>query len=150
MGHSAVSMCVQLQAVWQTHDLVYGLNDELPRLTMGLTVICTEPKQGYMVTYWHEDVVCAHQKHYIQHGVNWLHKSYKWSENKPLPTQDNVKKMQCAVMSQHYTHIHFTALCLGLSEWASTRKVKPIWSKRQWVAAASAGPNASLQLAPDR
>jgi len=46
--------------------------------------------------------VCAHQKHYIQHGVNWLHKRYKWSENKPLPTHDNVKKMQCAVMSQHY------------------------------------------------
>jgi len=34
-----------------------------------------------------------------------------------------------------------------------TRKVKPIWiywSKRQWVAVASAGPYANLHLAPDR
>ena len=36
--------------------------------------------------------------------------------------------------------------------WDSTKKVKPIWiywSKRQWVAVASAGPYANLQLAPD-
>ena len=26
-----------------------------------------------------------------------------------------------------HTHIHLTALCPGLSGWASTRKVKPIW-----------------------
>jgi len=48
---------------------------------------------------------------------------------------------------------HLTALCLGLPGWAGTRKVKPIWfywSKRQWVAVASAGPYASLHLAPDR
>jgi len=42
------------------------------------------------------------------------------------------------------TNIHLTALCLGLPGWASTRKVKSIWiywSKRQWVAVASAGPH---------
>jgi len=41
----------------------------------------------------------------------------------------------------------------GLPGWAGTRKVKPIWiywSKRQWVAVASAGPYADLHLAPDR
>jgi len=35
----------------------------------------------------------------------------------------------------------------GTTRWASTRKVKPIWiywSKRQWVAVASAGPYANL------
>ena len=40
-----------------------------------------------------------------------------------------------------------TALCSGQPGWAGTRKVKPsgfYWSKRQWVAVASAGPYASL------
>ena len=50
-----------------------------------------------------------------------------------------------------YLHTRLTALCPGLSRWAGTRKVKPIWIllKRQWVAVASAGPYASLHLAPD-
>jgi len=53
-------------------------------------------------------------------------------------------------------HTHLTALCPGLPRWAGTRKVKPVWmsgfywSKRQWVAVASAGPYANLHLAPDR
>jgi len=41
-----------------------------------------------------------------------------------------------------YTYTHLTAICLGLPGSASTRKVKPsgfYWSKRQWVAVASAG-----------
>ena len=52
-----------------------------------------------------------------------------------------------------HTHTHLTALCLGLPGWAGTRKVNQCgfyWSKRQWVAVASAGPYASLHLAPDR
>jgi len=52
-----------------------------------------------------------------------------------------------------YTYTRLTALCPGLPGWAGTRKVKPsgfYWSKRQWVAVASAGPYASLHLAPDR
>ena len=50
------------------------------------------------------------------------------------------------------------ALCPRLLGFGGTRKVKPIWillaifywSKRQWVAVASAGPYASLHLTPDR
>jgi len=58
------------------------------------------------------------------------------------------------IMKTH-THKHtcLTALFLGLPRWAGTRKLKPIciyWSKRHWVAVASAGPYASLHLAPDR
>ena len=52
-----------------------------------------------------------------------------------------------------HSHTRLTALCPGLPGWAGTRKVKPIWfyrSKRQWVAVASAGPYASLHLAPDK
>ena len=52
-----------------------------------------------------------------------------------------------------YLHTCLTALCPGLSGSAGTRKVKPIWillSKRQWVAVTSAGPYASVRLAPDR
>ena len=43
------------------------------------------------------------------------------------------------------------SLCPGLPGWASTRKVKPgfYWSKRQWVAVASAGPYAILHLTLD-
>jgi len=48
-------------------------------------------------------------------------------------------------------------ICPGPPRWAGTRKVKPgrlkpiwiYWSKRQWVAVASAGPYASLHLIPD-
>ena len=52
-----------------------------------------------------------------------------------------------------YAYNRLAALCPGLPGWAGTRKVKPsgfYWSKRQWVAVASAGLDASLQLAPDR
>ena len=52
-----------------------------------------------------------------------------------------------------YTHTRLTALFPGLPGWAGTRKVNQsgfYWSKRQWVAVASAGPYASLHLAPDR
>jgi len=45
------------------------------------------------------------------------------------------------------------ALFPGLPRWAGTRRQNQSgfnWSKRQWVAVASAGPYASLHLAPDR
>jgi len=51
------------------------------------------------------------------------------------------------------THTRLTALFPGLPKWAGTRKVNQsgfYWSKRQWVAVASAGPYASLYLAPYR
>ena len=51
-----------------------------------------------------------------------------------------------------HTHTRLTALFPGLPRWAGTRKVNQsgfYWSKRQWVAVASAGPYASLHLAPD-
>jgi len=54
---------------------------------------------------------------------------------------------------QVHTYTRLTALCPGLPGWASTRKVKPsvfYWSKRQWVAVATAGLYASLHLTPDR
>jgi len=52
-----------------------------------------------------------------------------------------------------HTHTRVTALCPGLPGWAGTRKINQsgfYWSKRQWVAVASAGPYASLHLAPGR
>ena len=69
--------------------------------------------------------------------------------------------LACQMLSRVYTHTHahahthtrLTALRPGLSRSAGTRKEKPIWiywSNRQWVAVASAGPYASLHLAPDR
>ena len=47
----------------------------------------------------------------------------------------------------YYTHTHLTALFPGLPGWAGTRMVNRsgfYWSKRQWVAVASAGLYASL------
>ena len=52
-----------------------------------------------------------------------------------------------------HTHTRLTALCPGLPGWAGTRKVNQswfYWSKRQWVAVASAGPYANLHIAPDK
>jgi len=58
------------------------------------------------------------------------------------------------VAAAHHTqtHTHLTALFPGLPGWAGTRKVKPIWIllKQETVSVASAGPYASLHLAPDR
>ena len=45
--------------------------------------------------------------------------------------------------SLYHTHTHLMALFLGLPSGF-------YWSERQWVAGASAGPYASLHLAPDR
>ena len=51
------------------------------------------------------------------------------------------------------TRTHLTALWPWLLRWAGTRKVKNqsgfYWSRRQWVAVASAGLYTSLHLAPD-
>ena len=62
-----------------------------------------------------------------------------------------------------WTHTHTqsfycsSGICPGLPGWAGTRKVKPgrvksiwiYWSKRRWVAVASAGLYASLHFIPD-
>ena len=57
-------------------------------------------------------------------------------------------------MNTHtHTHTRLMALFLGLPRWTGTRKVNQsgfYWIKRQWVAVVSAGPYASLHLAPDR
>jgi len=51
------------------------------------------------------------------------------------------------------THARLTALCPGLPRWAGNRKENQsgfYWSKRQWVAVASARPYANLHIAPDK
>ena len=65
----------------------------------------------------------------------------------------DICKMLYPTTTITHTHTRLTALFPALPEWAGTRKVKPVWfywSKRQWVAVASAGPYASLHLAPGR
>ena len=57
----------------------------------------------------------------------------------------------CVDNTHTYTHLFYGPLgfCPGLPRWAGTRKVKPIWihwSKRSWVAVASAGLYANLHL----
>jgi len=49
-----------------------------------------------------------------------------------------------------HTHTRLMALCPGLPWVSRYQKSGFYWSKRQWVAVASAGPYASLHCAPDR
>jgi len=75
---------------------------------------------------------------------DWLGEmSLKW----PLLCRVDVKPQLT------HTHTRLTALFQGPPRWAGTRKVNQsgfYWSKRQWVAVASAGPYARLHLTPDR
>jgi len=59
------------------------------------------------------------------------------------------KKHYCFIFLCH-NNMLLTAICPGLSWWAGTRKVKPIWiwRKRHWVAMVSAGPYTKWHLAP--
>jgi len=74
--------------------------------------------------------------------------------NTHVPLQTFNSESQSSWPAHTHTHTHrLTALFLGLPRWAGTRKVNQTgfyWSKRQWVAVASAGPYASLHPAPDR
>ena len=77
-----------------------------------------------------------------------------WSNNE-LSCFEFVAFIKVFSFKRSQTHTRLTVLFPGLPGWAGTRKVKPIWtgfywSKRQWVAVASAGPYASLHIAPDR
>ena len=67
------------------------------------------------------------------------------SYSNPMTTDRHHYKNRC---------VHTCTHTFNGPGWAATRKVKPIWifywSKRQWVAVVSAGPYASLHLAPDR
>jgi len=59
----------------------------------------------------------------------------------------------CVDIISYDTHTRLTALFAGLPMLAGTRKVNQsgfYWSKRQWVAVASAEPYASLHLTADR
>ena len=85
-----------------------------------------------------------------------MHASLEWNK---------VLKMLCICFSWQHTHTHTqpfycsSGICPGPPGWAGTgtRKVKPgrvkpiwiYWSKRKWVAVASAGLYASLHLIPD-
>jgi len=60
-------------------------------------------------------------------------------------------RMNYCVCWRCSTHTHpFNGPFPGLPGWAGTRKVKPIWISLKQETVASAGPYASLHLAPDR
>jgi len=66
---------------------------------------------------------------------------------------DSITQVQLTVFQDtDNNNTRLTALCPGLPGWAGNRKVKPMWiywSKRLWVAVASAGPYANLHLTQD-
>ena len=92
-----------------------------------------------------------------------LQLNYSTSRAETTPKPVPIAKFAAEFLSARHTHTHTqsfycsSGICPGLPRWAGTRKVKirkvkPIWiywSKRQWVAVASAGPYTSLHLIPD-
>jgi len=59
-------------------------------------------------------------------------------------TDVNISNKLLRYNNNNNNNTRLTALCLELPGWANTRKVKAIWiywSKKQWVAVASAGPS---------
>jgi len=95
----------------------------------------------------------------------WDHKHTGWTWDRSVITFMWISKYSIMKIGDrvfrddeyyNYYYNYYTrlmALCPGLPGWASTRKVKPVcfyWSKRQWVAVASAGPYKNLHLTPGR
>ena len=102
----------------------------------------------YCVVFWREYSVKV--RLFEQHPVWYaeLHSTGSSVENRPqLRSRFLVSWMHCvSICDNNYYTTHYytrlTALFLGLPRWAGTRKVNLsgfYWSKRQWVAVASAG-----------
>ena len=101
------------------------------------STVAYQPRWSF--AWWHDTVCC--------HLMCWNHESVTcWALFISCFADQHIK---CFIT----THtLPFNGPFPGLPRWAGTRKVKPIWiywSKRQWVAVASAGPHASQYLAPD-
>jgi len=100
-----------------------------------------------MAGYIHSEVVCSPIT--VTHPCTmWAWCRLEWR------CWLRLSSYMCDVDFNNNTHKHtlLMALCPGVPGQAGTIKVKPrfYWSKRHWVTAASAGPYASLHLAPDR
>ena len=82
-----------------------------------------------------------------------LSSSFAWSMLPVCQQQHTRTHARTHTHTHTHTNTRLTALFPGLPGWAGTRKVNQsgfYWSKRQWVTVASAGPYASLHLAPYR
>jgi len=90
----------------------------------------------------------------LEANVPELHSAKADLSNHPLQEQPRDSKGNYSHTQPFYCS---SGTCPGPSGWVGTRKVKPgrlkpiwiYWSKRQWVAVASAGLYASLHLIPD-
>ena len=110
-------------------------------MPMPLTVSCFSKIQiGF--AFWYRLTRVVPEKGAVKQGCVCVHT--RW-QTRTLLIQNTT--------SVAHTHTRLTALCPGLPRWAGTRKVNQSGfyrSKRQWVVVASAGPYASLHIAPDR
>jgi len=75
--------------------------------------------------------------------------SYMTNNDKPIK-QTVTNNVGCKNKFTTRYYMRLMALCPGLPRWARTRKVKLIWILLKQLTVASAGPYASLHLAPDR
>ena len=111
----------------------------------------------------HANAIAARLTDWLLSFVLWTKQWQQIACNVVIPFREQQKldyhhcnvhfNVELAKWHTLHTHTHLTALFPGLLRWASTRKVNQsgfYWSKRQWVAVASAGPYASLHLDPDR
>ena len=112
------------------------------RFHFGLCQPRIDCDEGFFIIRWH---ICTSN----MTGLHTRHQSPRVHQ----------LKLTLSLFSTPHKHTCLTALCPGLPGLAGTRKVKPIrillkqdeerwW--RVWVTVASAGPYASLHLAPDR
>ena len=91
--------------------------------------------------------------HYHYHCQQWLSISILEANVTNMTRMSLITHYKTVHFDQHtHTHSRLTALFPGLSGWASTKKVNQSgfhWSKRQWVAVASAGPQVCTSLHTD-
>ena len=79
--------------------------------------------------YCCQESICDTNLHQIQLGLSIIY-SFKFIFITVYPSTAEVHvsgSLTCWPHTHKHTHTRLTALCPGLSGWASTRKVKPIW-----------------------
>ena len=115
---------------------------------LGLAVMLVVPVcfQGLLCIVQHTLIQC-------QHLLVFLDGQVRLSDEIAPAGRQQWNNAYSIIYLDTDTHTCLTHLCSGLPRWDSTRKAIQsgcYWSKKQWVAVASAGPYASLHLAPDR
>ena len=91
--------------------------------------LCSEASYLQVVASVHLHFLAQVQTVLSSHGILWSQSTEKCpmcSRNVCSNSQHTIFIRRSVALT--YTHTRLTALCPGLPRWASTRKVKPIWT----------------------